>query len=98
MTESVRIQAYFSGHVQGVGFRFTAIDIADRFPSLAGFVRNLADGRVEVVAEGPEEQVSAFIVAVEDAMGPYIRGVDKKRLPATGGFSDFTISRRPSAP
>jgi acylphosphatase len=98
MAENVRIQAYFSGHVQGVGFRFTAIDIAGRFPDLAGFVRNLADGRVEVVAEGPEEQVGAFIAAVEDAMGPHIRGVDKKQLPGTGEFSDFTIARPPSAP
>ena len=93
MAENVRIEAYFSGHVQGVGFRFTTVDIADRFPGIVGFVRNLADGRVEVVAEGPEEQVSAFIAAVEDAMGPYIRGVDKKQLPATGEFSDFTIAR-----
>ena len=60
MAENVRIEAYFSGHVQGVGFRFTSIDIAERFPEIAGFVRNLADGRVEVVAEGPEEQVGAF--------------------------------------
>ena len=93
MAENVRIEAYFSGHVQGVGFRFTSIDIADRFPEIAGFVRNLADGRVEVVAEGPEEQASAFIAAVGDAMGPYIRGVERKRLPATGEFSDFRIAR-----
>ena len=93
MAENVRIEAYFSGHVQGVGFRFTSIDIADRFPGIAGFVRNLADGRVEVVAEGPKEQVSAFIAAVEDAMGPYIHSVDKKELPATGEFSDFTMAR-----
>jgi acylphosphatase len=95
---NVRCNVYFSGRVQGVGFRFTAVEIADRFPGIGGFVRNLADGRVEIVAEGPEEQVGAFVAAVEDAMGPYIRGVDKKQLPATGEFSDFTIARRPSAP
>lgn len=93
MAENVRIEAYFSGRVQGVGFRFTSVDIADRFPEISGFVRNLADGRVEVVAEGPEEQVSAFITAVGDAMGPYIRGVDRKQLPATGEFSHFRIAR-----
>jgi len=93
MSGKVRIEAYFSGHVQGVGFRFTSIDIADRFPGVGGFVRNLADGRVEVVAEGADEQVTAFIAAVEDAMKPYIRGVDKKQFPARGGFSDFTIAR-----
>ena len=93
MAENVRIEAYFSGHVQGVGFRFTGVDIAERFPEIAGFVRNLPDGRVEVVAEGPEEQVSAFIAALGDAMAPYIRRVDKKLLPATGEFSDFRIAR-----
>ncbi len=93
MVASVRIEAYFCGHVQGVGFRFTTVDIADRFPGIVGFVRNRADGRVEVVAEGPEDQVSGFIAAVEDAMGPYIRKVDKKQLPATGEFTHFTITR-----
>ncbi len=93
MAEDVRIEAYFAGRVQGVGFRFTSVAIAERFPEIAGSVRNLADGRVEVVAEGPEEQVGAFVAAVGDAMAPYIRGVDKKRLPATGEFSGFTIAR-----
>ncbi|MGO8702795.1 MAG: acylphosphatase [Candidatus Brocadiia bacterium] len=93
MAENVRIEAYFTGHVQGVGFRFTSVAIAERFPEIAGFVRNLADGRVEVVAEGPQEQVGAFIAAVGDAMAPYIRRVDKNRLRATGEFSDFTVAR-----
>ena len=93
VAENARIQAYFSGHVQGVGFRFTTLDIADRFPGITGFVRNLADGRVEVVAEGAEERVNAFIAAVEDAMGRYIHGVAKKQVPATGEFSNFTLAR-----
>ncbi len=93
MPVNIRIEAYFAGHVQGVGFRFTTIEIAERFPEIGGYVRNLADRRVEVVAEGPEEQVNAFLAAVGAAMGPYIRGVDKKRLPGTGEFSHFTIAR-----
>jgi len=93
MAEKVRVEARFSGHVQGVGFRFPAFDIADRFSGIAGFVRNLADGRVEVVTEGPEDQVNEFLAAVEDAMGPYIRNVDKKQLPASGEFPNFTIGR-----
>ncbi len=93
MGENIRIEAYFSGHVQGVGFRFTAIDIADRFPGIVGFVRNMPDGRVELVAEGAEGKANEFIAAVGDAMGSYIRGVQKKQLPATGEFSDFSIAR-----
>ena len=93
MAENVRVEAYFSGHVQGVGFRFTAIDIADRFPGIVGFVRNLRDGRVELVAEGPEAQVDEFVAAVANAMAPYIHGVEKKQLPATGEFRDFRVAR-----
>ena len=93
MAENVRVEAYFSGHVQGVGFRFTTIDIAERFPGIVGFVRNMPDGRVELVAEGPVERIHAFITAVGDAMGPYIRGVQKKQFPATGEFSDFRVER-----
>jgi acylphosphatase len=93
MAENVRVEAYFSGHVQGVGFRFTAIDIADRFPGIVGFVRNLRDGRVELVAEGPEGRVNEFLTAVADAMRPYVHGVERKQLPATGEFSDFRMAR-----
>ena len=93
MAENARVEAYFSGHVQGVGFRFTTVDLADRFPGVVGFVRNMPDGRVEAVAEGPEERLVAFITAVGDAMGPYIRGVQKKQLPATGEFTDFRVAR-----
>lgn len=93
MAENVRIEAYFSGHVHGVGFRFTTIDIAGRFPEIGGFVRNLPDGRVEVIAEGPEERLIAFIAAVGEEMGPYIRRVDKKLIAAIGEFSGFRVAR-----
>ena len=93
MSEKIRIEAYFSGYVQGVGFRFTTIEIAERFREVGGFVRNLPDGRVEVAAEGPVEQLSAFLAAVESTMGPYIHHADKAQLPATGEFSGFTIAR-----
>jgi acylphosphatase len=48
-----------SGRVQGVGFRFFAEDQA-RAENLAGYVRNLPDGRVEAVVEGEEESVLRF--------------------------------------
>ena len=47
----VRRRVYFSGRVQGVGFRFTCQSLARGF-EVAGYVRNLPDGRVELVAEG----------------------------------------------
>jgi acylphosphatase len=63
--------AYYSGRVQGVGFRFTAQHVAEGF-AVAGFVRNLPDGTVEVLAEGPAEQVSGFLSALNQRMAEYI--------------------------
>ena len=63
----VRRAAYYTGRVQGVGFRYTTQRIAADYP-VDGFVKNLPDGRVELVAEGPPAQVQAFLaaVAIED--------------------------------
>jgi len=86
----IRRTAYFSGHVQGVGFRYTACRVAARFP-VTGYVRNLRDGRVELVAEGEAEQVQAFLEAVRNAMGGYIHEVTTVDAPAEGQFRDFSI-------
>ncbi len=63
--------AYYSGRVQGVGFRFTAQHIAEGF-AVAGFVRNLPDGRVEVIAEGSAEQVNGFLSALAQRVADYV--------------------------
>ena len=55
-----RRRILYSGRVQGVGFRFTARRLASRF-AVEGFVRNLDDGRVELVAEGPAEEVLGLL-------------------------------------
>ena len=49
----------YSGQVQGVGFRYTAKTVAAGF-EIAGIVRNLPDGRVELIAEGAREELEAF--------------------------------------
>jgi acylphosphatase len=59
---------HYYGRVQGVGFRYTAQGIAARFP-VAGYVKNLRDGTVELAAEGEPEQVDAFLAAVAERMG-----------------------------
>lgn len=61
----------YSGRVQGVGFRYTANEIARDFP-VAGFVRNLPNGQVELVAEGSPQDVQAFLDAVAERMKRYI--------------------------
>lgn len=58
-----RIDVRFQGHVQGVGFRFTTVHIAEGF-NVGGYVRNLPDGDVEMVAEGSEEDLNAFLGAI----------------------------------
>ena len=91
MAKSQRLVAYFSGAVQGIGFRFTTLDIARRFPDLTGFVRNLDDGRVEIVAEASPETLDAFLNAVELAMGRSVADVETARRPAMGEYRSFII-------
>jgi acylphosphatase len=69
-----RRRVWYSGRVQGVGFRFTCERLAAGFP-VAGFVRNLPDGRVELLVEGENQAVSDFLDAIEREMGRYIQSV-----------------------
>ena len=87
----VRLTAYFSGYVQGVGFRFTAVHIARGSGSITGYVRNMRDGRVDLVAEGSRAQVQALLEEVERELGSYIRKVEVRYGVATGEFKDFGV-------
>jgi acylphosphatase len=90
MAGRIRRSVWFDGQVQGVGFRFTTCELAERF-AVTGYVRNLRDGRVELVAEGDAEEVDRFIRAVSEAMRGYIRNVEQTDSPATGEFADFGV-------
>lgn len=72
-----------AGRVQGVGFRYTAQSIASNFP-IAGYVRNLPDGDVELLAEGDPAAVEGFLQAVRQRMSTYIRDWSEAEEPATG--------------
>ena len=61
-----RVRIFYSGSVQGVGFRYTAKTVAAGF-EITGVVRNLPDGRVELVAEGARAELEAFHAAIRDA-------------------------------
>jgi acylphosphatase len=67
-------RVHYSGRVQGVGFRFTVHRVSRGF-DVAGSVRNLPDGRVELTAEGEPAELDAFLEAVRDALSHYIRDV-----------------------
>ncbi len=87
--ESRRV--YYSGRVQGVGFRFTAQHLARGF-DVAGTVRNLPDGRVELVAEGEPAEIDGFLQAVRDAMGRYIRDESNESIPPSPTpLTGFTV-------
>jgi acylphosphatase len=82
-----RLTAHFSGRVQGVGFRYTTARVARGF-AVAGYVMNLPDGRVELVAEGEAKELKAFLAAVQDAMGRNITGTRSDIGAASGEFGD----------
>jgi len=90
-SSKIRRTMYFSGHVQGVGFRYATQDVAAKF-RVAGFIRNLPDGRVELVVEGREVELDRFQSTVEAAMRSQIREVDAADSPATGEFKKFLIA------
>jgi acylphosphatase len=70
----VRRRVYYSGQVQGVGFRYTSRRLAQDH-AVAGYVRNLPDGRVELVAEGEDAEVGALLEAIRHQLQDHIRDV-----------------------
>ena len=86
-----RATVFYAGRVQGVGFRYTVREIACGY-ELTGYVRNLDDGRVELVAEGIEEEVMAFLEAVRASqLGSHIRNADVNWREAVEEFRGFDI-------
>ncbi len=82
---------HFRGRVQGVGFRYTAVRIAGQF-DVTGFVQNLPDGRVLVVAEGRADEIDKFLDRLKTEMAAYIRDYHIETSPATGEFKSFDVS------
>jgi len=85
-----RVEVFYSGSVQGVGFRFTA----DRYASIykiSGYVKNMPDGGVKIIAEGEEESLKSFLANITGDMRSYIRDHTEDWSPATGEFKDFGI-------
>ncbi|MFC1590662.1 acylphosphatase [Candidatus Omnitrophota bacterium] len=85
-----RLQIYYSGMVQGVGFRFMAERIANSL-GVTGWVKNLRDGRVEAMCEGDEANLKKFAENVKMSMHNYISGEDASWLDPSGEFEDFQI-------
>jgi acylphosphatase len=89
--QPVRVEILYSGNVQGVGFRYTVRSVAQSY-RVVGFVKNLRDGRVQLVAESDAAEIEQFLRAVADRMSGYIRDTEREEGPATGEFSAFDIA------
>jgi acylphosphatase len=90
-SDLVRVRIFAGGLVQGVAYRFFAEKYANAL-GITGWIRNLTDGRVEVLAEGTAEGIESFLERLRE--GPRqarIDGLDVRRERATGEFSDFRV-------
>ena len=87
-----RRRILYSGTVQGVGFRWTAASAIRGLP-VAGYVRNLPNGQVELVLEGDDRDNDEAVRLVREALGTYIRREAHETSPPTGEFSGFAIRR-----
>jgi acylphosphatase len=85
-----RRDVLYSGRVQGVGFRYTARELA-QWHDVAGFVRNLPDGRVELVVEGTPAEIERLLATIAEQLGDYIKNAAVDRRPATGEFTGFEV-------
>ncbi|MCE9561132.1 MAG: acylphosphatase [Planctomycetes bacterium] len=81
---------YYSGDVQGVGFRASAVWVARRHP-VRGWVRNLGDGRVELFADGTEQAIEAFLMDVRDRMAGHIENEDAFERDTDATLAGFRV-------
>lgn len=87
------MQIFYGGRVQGVGFRYSVKSVATGF-EVRGTVRNLMDGRVEMVAEGPQAELEAFRQAIrESGMGHFIKKEEVNWGEDRNEFRGFEIVR-----
>ena len=86
-----RAHIYYSGRVQGVGFRHTAEAIAHQV-GVFGFVKNLQDRRVEVVCEASKEKIDQYLAEIQNSvLGKHIQKADCRWEEPAGTFTDFTV-------
>jgi acylphosphatase len=85
-----RVRVIYRGNVQGVGFRYTTRNLARGF-DVSGYVKNLPDGSVEVVAEGLAAEIRAFLNALEAERRDFIRQKQECDEPPTGRYWDFRV-------
>jgi acylphosphatase len=81
----------FLGRVQGMGFRFTALNIANRY-RLTGYVRNLPNGNVEMLVQGPAETIDNCVCDIQDSFSGCVRQTDVEIVTLDPNLTDFKIT------
>jgi acylphosphatase len=81
----------FRGHVQGVGFRYTARQIAHQY-NVTGFVRNVPDGTVEMLLQGPAQEIDNCVKEVQDSFEGYVRDTRIEDAPYNPRYTDFRVA------
>lgn len=89
-SQNYRLQVWYSGRVQGVGFRWKAAETAKGY-DVCGYVENLDDGRVHLCAKGEKSEVRAFADRLAEVMGDFIRSVDEREDLCDTQFRGFKI-------
>lgn len=87
-----RLRAFFSGTVQGVGFRYQVLTSAKNYP-VTGWVRNRSDGRVELLAEGSKAGLQSLLDQISEKMEGYIAAREVHWEAACGEFERFGIEQ-----
>jgi acylphosphatase len=90
MMEVHHVTVFFTGRVQGVGFRYQALQVAKGF-EVSGFAMNLPDGRVQLEVEGAAAEVRDFVIAVRERMEGYVRKVEQTETQRAAQFQGFSI-------
>lgn len=89
-SKKYRLQVWYEGRVQGVGFRYKARQLASGY-EVSGTVRNLDDGRVHLVAVGDKNEVRAFADDLAEVMGDFIRQTQEREDFTNLTYRDFSI-------
>ena len=85
-----RVHIFFSGRVQGVGFRYTARHLANRY-NLKGWVKNLFDGRVELLAQGNRKEIDSFLEDLRSEFSGYIFNEEIEYIEPSDDLIGFSI-------
>lgn len=87
-----RMEVYFSGRVQGVGFRYRVKALVAGY-YVSGTIKNLSDGRVHLAAEGQKDELEAFLQGIiESELGSHIRDVELHWNESRGNMKGFKIT------